>query len=213
MSARSPRLTRLVVGGVTLAAIAAAFLAGALAGPAFDRRTPAPVLLNTVEEGFLQDMSAHHQQAVSMAQLVDRPGVEDSIRTLARDIRIGQGGELGTMTGWLQMADRPLQNPQPMAWMTRYNASPADHHDHAHGAMPGMATDDEVAQLGSLPPAQAGIRFLRLMQRHHFGGIAMAQDFVGRVPDGLVARLAQSMISTQSKETGLIGTMLTQRGA
>lgn len=50
------------------------------------------------------------------------------------------------------------------------------------------------------------------MQRHHYGGIAMAQDLVAQVPDGLTRQLARSMIGTQSKETGLMGTMLTQRG-
>ena len=79
--------------------------------------------------------------------------------------------------------------------------------------MPGMATEDELAALGSMPPEQAGTRFLQLMQRHHYGGIAMAEDLVAQVPEGLTSRLARSMVSTQSKETGLMGAMLMERGA
>lgn len=177
--------------------------------------------LSTVEEGFLQDMAAHHQQALAMAQLADRPGVDDRVRTLARQIRVEQANEVGTMTGWLQMADRPLANPTPMGWMTRYGSDGHGHGDGGHdrgghgggAVMPGMATDVELAALGSMPPEQAGTRFLQLMQRHHYGGIAMAQDLVSQVPEGLTSRLARSMISTQSKETGLMGTMLAQRGA
>lgn len=170
--------------------------------------------LSSVEEGFLQDMSAHHQQALAMAQLVDRPGVDPRVVTLARQIRVEQATEIGTMTGWLQMAGRPIGNPTPMAWMTRYGSAGRGHDTgHGGGAMPGTATDDELASLGSLPPEQAGTRFLQLMQRHHYGGIAMAQDLVAQVPEGLASRLSRSMISAQSKETGLMGAMLVERDA
>ncbi len=194
------------------ALLAAAFVAGIVVRPLFVAEQPTTPPLGTVEEGFLQDMSAHHQQALSMAQLVDRPGVDDAVVFLARQIRVAQANEIGMMTGWLQMADRPLANPAPMAWMTRYG----DSGDHQHGAaheMPGMATADEVAGLGSAPPSVASTRFLQLMQRHHYGGIAMSQDFVAQVPEGMTSRLARSMISTQSKETALMGAMLAQRGA
>ncbi|HNP55618.1 MAG TPA: DUF305 domain-containing protein [Gordonia sp. (in: high G+C Gram-positive bacteria)] len=169
--------------------------------------------LSAVEEGFLQDMSAHHQQALAMAQLVDRPGVDPRVLTLARQIRVEQANEVGTMTGWLQMADRPIGNPTPMSWMTRYGSEGHGHGGGGGAPMPGMATEDELAALGSMPPEQAGTRFLQLMQRHHYGGIAMAEDLVAQVPEGLTSRLARSMVSTQSKETGLMGAMLMERGA
>ena len=139
--------------------------------------------LSAVEEGFLQDMSAHHQQALAMAQLVDRPGVDPRVLTLARQIRVEQANEVGTMTGWLQMADRPIGNPTPMSWMTRYGSEGHGHGGGGGAPMPGMATEDELAALGSMPPEQAGTRFLQLMQRHHYGGIAMAED-PAQVPEG-----------------------------
>ena len=215
MMSNRPAWAGRAVTAVTLAGVAAvALIVGIMVRPLIvDDHRPGAVPLTSIAEGFLQDMSAHHQQALAMAQLVDRPGVEDGIRSLARQIRITQANEIGTMTGWLQMADRPLTGPTPMSWMTRYGAEGGGHHHGPnHAAMPGMASDDEVAAIGSLPPGEAGVSFLRLMQRHHYGGIAMAQDFIAQVPDGLTSALARSMISSQSKETGLMGTMLVQRG-
>ncbi|WP_290713727.1 MULTISPECIES: DUF305 domain-containing protein [Gordonia] len=215
MTPPRPAWTGRLVTAVTLLAVTAiALIAGIMLRPVIiDDDHGAAALLSTVEVGFLQDMSAHHQQALSMAQLIDRPGVDDGVRSLARQIRVAQANEIGTMTGWLLLADQPLVNPAPMSWMTRYGTTGGMHdHGAAHTTMPGMATADDLSALASLPPAAAATRFLQLMQRHHYGGIAMAQDLVAQVPDGLTRQLARSMIGTQSKETGLMGTMLTQRG-
>lgn len=206
-----------VLAAATLAAIAV--IGGIMVRPLIidDSRAQQPTL-SAVEVGFLQDMTAHHQQATEMGKLIDRDGIDPAVRNLGRQIATSQQFELGTMSGWLRLTGEPLNNPAPMAWMTRYAGTGQDGH-HAEGSavgdahvMPGMSTPDEVAALGALPATEAENRFLIQMQRHHYGGIAMAQDLTARVPDGLVAQLATSMISNQSKETGLMGTMLVARG-
>ncbi|MGB3301993.1 DUF305 domain-containing protein [Gordonia sp. (in: high G+C Gram-positive bacteria)] len=109
------------------------------------------------------------------------------------------------------MADEPISSPSPMSWMHRYG-SPSHHHEPGH-EMPGMATDDEVASLGVLTGVEAENQFLRLMQRHHYGGIAMTQDLLAYGPAvGPVVRLARTILNAQTKETGLIGAMLVARG-
>ena len=223
MTAPSTHLAHRLVLGLAIFTLAAfAAIAGFLvrplviddAGPA----TSAPPPLSAVEVGFLQDMLGHHQQAVAMGKLIDRPGVDDAVRTLGRQIAVTQQFEMGTMSGWLRMQDAPLANPTPMDWMTRYGAVAEPHaagqHDQVTGAheMPGMATADELAALGTMPARAAEDQFLKLMQAHHYGGIAMAQDLTARSPNGLVAQLAAGMVSTQSKETALIGVMLNERG-
>ncbi|MFZ2512036.1 MAG: DUF305 domain-containing protein [Gordonia sp. (in: high G+C Gram-positive bacteria)] len=211
-----PAVTVLAVA--TLAAIA--LIGGIMVRPLVidDSRDQQPTL-SAVEVAFLQDMTAHHQQATEMGKLIDRDGIDPAVRNLGRQIATSQQFELGTMSGWLRLVGEPLNNPVPMAWMTRYAGTGQDDHhasavltDDAAHQMPGMSTPDEVAALGSLPPTEAENRFLIQMQRHHYGGIAMAQDLTARVPDGIVAQLAASMISNQSKETGLMGTMLVARG-
>lgn len=216
MTGRPAWVARAVTAAAAVTLLGLGVVAGLVLRPVLiDTQPSAAPALTTVETGFLADMAAHHQQALAMATVIDRPGVDDSIRALARQIRFTQGGELGTLVGWLQLSDRPIANPRPMAWMTRYAGTGGAHHDPAPGAhqMPGMATADEVAALGTLPPEEAETSFLQLMQRHHYGGIAMAQDLTAQVSDGLVAQLATSMISSQSKETGLMGAMLIERGA
>ena len=206
---------RLVTALATVTLTAFAALTGILLRPVLFDDSPAnPAALSPVETGFLQDMLAHHQQAVEMGKLIDRPGVDPAVRDLGRRITVDQQFELGTMSGWLQLAGEPLQNPAPMAWMLA-RPGPDGHAVHdvpADHPMPGMSSVDEVAALGSLPVDQAENRFLIQMQRHHYGGIAMAQDLLAQKRDGLVARLATSMLGTQSRETGLMGAMLTQRG-
>lgn len=190
------------------------FVLGVALRPALvdDPRPVAP--LSSVEVGYLQDMIAHHQQAVSMARLIDRAPLATPVRGLARQIVQAQSGEIGTMVGILQMADQPITSDSPMSWMHRYGEAGDSMHDHgAHAPMPGMATTDEVASLGLLTGVAAENEFLRLMQRHHYGGIAMSQDLLSyRTSSQPVVRLARSSLTTQTSETGVIGAMLHSRG-
>src|SRR2546421_7398397 len=56
----------------------------------------------TVDIGFSQAMSVHHQQAVYMSQIVlQRPGASPEIRALANTIIQAQLQEIGWMGGWL----------------------------------------------------------------------------------------------------------------
>ena len=85
---------------------AIALIAGIMLRPVIiDDDHGAAALLSTVEVGFLQDMSAHHQQALSMAQLIDRPGVDDGVRSLARQIRVAQANEIGTMLSLIHISE------------------------------------------------------------------------------------------------------------
>ncbi|MBF6468748.1 DUF305 domain-containing protein [Nocardia beijingensis] len=53
--------------------------------------------------------------------------------------------------------------------------------------------------------AEAATRFLRLMQRHHYGGIQRAQAADRLLHGGVVEQTARDMISTRGQEAGLIG--------
>jgi len=53
--------------------------------------------------------------------------------------------------------------------------------------MPGMATQSQVDELQTLPPAQLDIRFLQLMIRHHQGGVMMAHAALEKAEDEDVA--------------------------
>ncbi|GEE00045.1 DUF305 domain-containing protein [Gordonia spumicola] len=202
---------RTVVTGAAATMLAAlVFVLGIALRPALVSESPAAPSLSAVEIGYLQDMIAHHQQAVTMAQSIDRDGMSVPIRGLSRQMVQEQSGEIGTMIGFLQMADQQIQSSSSMAWMHGRGHDHSSNDDHG---MPGSATSDEVASLGSLGGTAAENQFLRLMQRHHYGGIAMTQDLLAYGPsDGPVVRLARTILAVQTRETGLIGSMLVVRG-
>jgi uncharacterized protein (DUF305 family) len=80
------------------------------------------------------------------------------------------------------------------------------------GLMPGMATEDELANLRSLSGTAFDVEFLRLMIRHHQGGLEMAQYAQQHGETDVVRSLAKSIADSQTAETELMKGMLADRG-
>ncbi|MFC4604157.1 DUF305 domain-containing protein [Rhodococcus kronopolitis] len=177
-------------------------------------------VLSATETGFVQDMAAHHQQAMQMAQRLD-PGADPGIVRMARQIHDTQSVEIGMLLGWLRLADAPPTIRQPMSWMTA-DAAGAHHHQAPStapdlpnapgGLMPGMATMAELDALTAARGRDAEVLFLQLMYRHHLGGVAMAQTADAMLTGGPVKRAARDMAATQRQEAGLMSVLLAQRG-
>ncbi|WP_433664945.1 DUF305 domain-containing protein [Nocardia sp. CA-128927] len=211
------------IRGAALASLAFALLVlGAALRPLVlpETHTAAPIL-NSVEIGFVQDMTAHHQQALIMVQRLDRT-IDPGVVRLAQQLDDTQRLEIGTMLGWLRLANASPVPAHPMAWMHTDEAAPHQHsapvaqsdQKKAPGTlMPGMATMAELDALAAARGRDAEILFLQLMFRHHQGGIAMAQAADELLPSGPVKETARSMIHAQGQEAGLMGLLLTQRGA
>ncbi|WP_433755088.1 DUF305 domain-containing protein [Nocardia sp. CA-135398] len=178
-----------------------------------DEHTAAPVL-SAVEIGFAQDMTAHHQQALIMVQRLDR-GVDPTVLRLAQQLSDAQRIEIGTMLGWLRLADASPLSSHPMAWM-HADVAVSQHHPSASPsnseAMPGMATIAELDALAAARGRDAEILFLQLMLRHHQGGLVMARAVDELLPSGAVKETARSMFQSQSQEAGVISMLLTQLG-
>lgn len=200
---------------LAIAVLAVALLvAGMLLRPVLiPENHPAPTVLSQVEIGFSQDMSAHHEQALIMVQRLDT-GVDPTVRQLAQQIADTQRMEIGTLLGWLRLADASPRSAHPMTWM-------GSAHDHsmptmtgADGtAMPGMATQAELDALAAARGKDAEVLFLQLMLRHHRGGVAMAKAADQLVASGPVKESARGIIAAQSQEAGLMTIMLAQRNA
>lgn len=156
----------------------------------------------SAEAGFSRDMSAHHAQAVEMAELI-RPRTEDpELRLLATDIALTQQAQIGRVSGWLDAWNLSPTSPEPpMTWMGMGGM-----------AMPGMASRADVNALGELPVADAEEAFLRLMIRHHTGGVAMAQAILERSGEPDVRRLAEAIVTGQRAETEAMQALLEARG-
>jgi uncharacterized protein (DUF305 family) len=158
-----------------------------------------------VDVGFSRDMAAHHLQGVEMANLVSDHSEDPAVRGLAFDIATTQTNQVGRMQGWLALWGYSPTGGDQMAWM--------GHGMHMSGGlMPGMATEDELANLRSLHGPEFDVEFLRLMIRHHEGGLEMAQYATAHGETRVVRTLAKSIADSQTAETNLMQGMLADRG-
>lgn len=162
----------------------------------------------------------HHLQAVTLASWARDRSTDPSIRQLAFDIESTQQGQVGMMTGWLDMWNQPnLPTGRSMTGMT----GPATH---GHGGattavrptgggriMPGMATPQEIAKSRSLSGAELDVYFLQLMYRHHEGGAPMSLYAAERAAEDLLRNLADKVAQGQTAEMETIRSMLAERAA
>lgn len=181
----------------------------------------APPSASSVDAGFSYDMSRHHLQAVQMADLVATHSSDPLIRSLGFDIAHTQLDQVGRMQGWLSLWGLPVTDPNPpMAWMGGMPPSGSDMADIAgmsgtavQGAlMPGMATEAELDHLASMSGTPFDVEFLRLMIRHHEGGLSMAQQGAAHAQLAPVRELARSIAQTQTAEVQTMLQLLTGRG-
>jgi len=151
---------------------------------------------------FAQLMTAHHEQAVEMAQLAaDRAGSAE-VRDLAARIEAAQGPEIETMTGWLDEwgASAPTSG-MPMSGM--------DHGGHDSAGMPGGMSAAELDRLTSLSGSEFDREFLTMMISHHQGALDMArtEQAAGSDPDAvaLAGRIAADQTAQIGEMQALIG--------
>jgi uncharacterized protein (DUF305 family) len=173
--------------------------------------TPAP---DSVDVGFLQDMTVHHRQAILMAGLARDHSVDPLVKNLAFDIETSQIEQVGRMQGLLNLWGRDaLPFGGYMGWMqgvTHDHAAPAG--DGKVTAMPGMADQDEIKRLQQASGRELDVLFLQLMLRHHQGGIEMLRYAAEHAEVGVVRNLARQMATAQTSENDLLTAMITQRG-
>jgi uncharacterized protein (DUF305 family) len=175
-------------------------LAAGFLGPKF--RTPAD---DSVEAGFLRDMSTHHAQAVEMSMIAHANSTNSAVVTLAGDIALTQHGQISYMQAWLRDWHLSPTGSQPaMAWMPNSAGSVVN------GLMPGMATPDQIAALRKATGNDLDVQYLTLMRQHHLGGIHMAQEILTLSKNDDVTWLAQTMVTSQQGEITLIDNMLKQ---
>jgi uncharacterized protein (DUF305 family) len=180
---------------------------------------------NAVDIGFNQDMIQHHQQAVTMAQIVGGRA-DPQINNLAMAIAADQLREIGQMQGYLDLWAQPLLPSSPvMSWMGDHEQQPMSSHGHTMpgmgttpapavaASMPGMATQAELTQLQQASGEQLDVLFLQLMLRHHQGAVPMAEYAADHVAVPQVKSFAQRIAFGQTEEIQRLTTLLGQHGA
>lgn len=211
---REPRWVRPFI---IVAAALVLLLVGATGGLLIGRwGVPEVPAAESVDIGFLQDMSVHHQQAVEMASWERDHTTDPQLRQLAYDIESTQTGQIGRMQGWLELWGASAQ-PVGRAYMTWMAGSPTGAHDHAVTAsgvatMPGMASTEELKKLRASTGKELDVLFLQLILRHHRGGAEMLSYAATNASQEPVRNLAAQMLSSQTAEASYLTQLLTARG-
>ncbi|PTR23008.1 uncharacterized protein (DUF305 family) [Rhodococcus sp. OK519] len=219
---RSQRTALAVLGLIGVLAIG--FALGFFARlPIDENGAPIPAA-DSVDVGFSQDMTIHHNQAIDMATIALTKSTDQKVKSLAFDILTSQQNQVGQMQGWLALWDRaPLPTDGYMTWMTESDghgghsghgtAAAGAPEGHDSSKMPGMASPEEMAALGQASGPALDVMFLQLMLRHHQGGLPMMEYAEQYADVPAVRNLAKKMVSTQQGEATLITSMLTERNA
>ncbi len=175
---------------VAVVALAVAFLGFAVGVVATQDRSPAA---DSVDVGFVQDMLTHHDQAIQMARVVLAYGEDPVVNSYAQDVLADQSYETGVMTTMLGEWDttRDDRSDQAMAWMGM--AVPV-------AQMPGLLTDDQMAELKAARGRDLDRLFLERMAEHHRGGIHMAEAAADTADSADVRELAERMAHNQAGE-------------
>lgn len=154
------------------------------------RHTPADVK-------FMQGMIGHHAQAVEMVALIrDRTATED-LKKLGLRIQVSQDDEMNMMRTWLEVRGEKIPGPH-------------SHHEPG-GFMPGMLTNEEMAQLAAAKGVEFDRLFLAGMIKHHAGAITMVDELFktpGAGQEGDIFAFASDVDADQRMEIDRMSAML-----
>jgi uncharacterized protein (DUF305 family) len=145
---------------------------------------------NSADFMYAQMMIVHHGQALTMARLVPDRASSTAVKRLAERITASQKPEIATMEGWLES-----------------NGGAKNQQGHDHGTMPGMATEEQLAELRAARGKAFDELFLKLMLTHHQGAVTMATDALTQGKNVLVEEMANDIIAQQTAEMGRMRSM------
>jgi uncharacterized protein (DUF305 family) len=158
----------------------------------------------SVDVGFFQDMTTHHQQAISMALDYVRYGDDTRLLQMAREITTYQSAEIGMMNEYLtQWGQGGKQPAKAMDWM----GPPLERTE-----MPGLATKEQLAALRSARGAELNELFTALMINHHAGGVHMAANAARNATNDNTRRWAAAMDDGQRGEISEMNQWRTRHG-
>ena len=186
-------------------AVAALVLGGAIGwrvGKAGDETTQPS--RDSVDVGLFQDMTTHHNQALTMGFDYLQDGTDPLLRQIAREIVTYQASEIGVMGDHLtQWGQSGTETGTAMGWMGM--ATPRDE-------MTGLATREQMDELATARGAELDQLFTRLMIVHHAGGIHMADFAAKEATTTTVRRWAASMADGQRGEIAELNRWRVQHG-
>ncbi|WP_326648238.1 MULTISPECIES: DUF305 domain-containing protein [unclassified Streptomyces] len=147
---------------------------------------------NAADFSYAHMMITHHGQALQMTALAPERAGSTQVKRLAERISAAQKPEMAAMQGWLK---------------NNGGAKGKSGHDHGQGAMPGMATPAQLAQLRAAKGTAFDELFLKLMITHHQGALTMATEVLSDGNNVLVEEMANDVIAQQTSEINRMRSM------
>jgi uncharacterized protein (DUF305 family) len=154
---------------------------------------------------FMTGMIPHHAQAIIMAGWAPSHTARSDVAILCERIVVGQADEIRSMQSWL--ADRSLPVPDATSTRMKMKMNGVEH----DMLMPGMLTDEEMAELGNARGREFDRLFLVGMIKHHQGAIDMVDDLFkayGAAQDDTIYKFASDVFADQSIEIEVMHKML-----
>jgi len=156
---------------------------------------------------FMQGMIHHHAQAVVMAGWAPTHGANESVKTLAGRIDVGQRDEIAFMHRWLRERHLPAADlsDHQMSMQGMPGMSMPD------TLMPGMLTPQQMQQLDAARGAEFDRLFLTGMIQHHQGALTMVDKLFssqGAGQEEYVFRFASDVSTDQTTEIDRMRLML-----
>ncbi|MET4704200.1 DUF305 domain-containing protein [Frigoribacterium sp. UYMn621] len=179
-------IVAIVGSAISLSACSTAASPGATASS-----SPASAVFTSADVGFATDMSAHHQQAVEMSQmLLDKSDIDPRVVTLAQGIKAAQGPEIEQMTSWLSAWG---QKADSMSGMDMSGT---------------LMSDSDMNALKTSTGLAASKLFLTQMTVHHTSALVMAKTEIDSGKNVDAVTLAKKIVSTQTAEITQMGDIL-----
>ncbi len=138
---------------------------------------------NGADFRYVQMMTVHHRQALTMTDLAPQRASSPRVRKVAERIAAAQRPEIDAMEAWL-----------------KNNGGPREQDGHDHRSMPGMASEEQLRELADAKGGTFDALFLKLMITHHEGAVTMAVEALGKGNDVLVEEMANDVIAQQTAE-------------
>ncbi|MGD9628595.1 MAG: DUF305 domain-containing protein [Pyrinomonadaceae bacterium] len=132
---------------------------------------------------FIDTMTAHHREAVSMAKLVDGRTQNADFKKFAAQIIADQEKEIGQMKSWRDN------------W---YAGKPSS----MNMEMPGMADSMkmDMPKLTGLKDKEFDLAFVDMMTAHHAGAVTMGKEALTKAEHPEVKTLSNQIIKAQEAE-------------
>jgi uncharacterized protein (DUF305 family) len=157
---------------------------------------------------FMSGMIPHHAQAVIMAGWAPSHSARSDVAVLCERIVVAQRDEIAMMQTWLR--DRGQEVPDATSTRHKMTMNGMTH----EMLMPGMLTDEEMAELDRARGPEFDRLFLKGMIKHHQGAIDMVDKLFksyGAAQDETIYKFASDVYADQSIEIDRMQEMLGSR--